>query len=138
MADSVITLWRYRDLPEALLVLGKLQAEGIECFLADENVVRLDWFWSNAVGGIRLQLLQENAAIAMEVLGEGIPATLSAEEPGQEYIQPRCPKCNSLDVKFEEYSGVTLFVLYIFNFPLPIYSNYWRCEDCGQKWQEMG
>ena len=136
MADAVITLWKYRDLPEALTVRAKLQSEGIECFLADENVVRLDWFWSNAVGGIRLQMLEEDAATAMEVLGAEIPATFSAEELGQEYVQPRCPRCNSLDVKFEEYSGLSLAFLYVFSLPIPIHRNYWKCEECGQKWQE--
>ena len=136
MADSVITLWKYRDLPEALTVRAKLQSEGIECFLADENAIRLDWFWSNAFGGIRLQLLEENAQAAIDILSEEIPPTLAAEEPGQEYVQPRCPKCNSLDVKFEEYSGLSLAFLYAFSLPIPIHSNYWKCEECGQKWRE--
>lgn len=136
MADAVITLWRYRDLPEALFVRAKLQAEGIECFLADENIIRLDWFWSNAFGGIRLQLLEEDAATAMDILSQEIPDAFPFEEIGQEYLQPRCPRCNSLDVKFEEYSGITLLLLYVFSLPVPIHRNYWKCEECGQKWQE--
>lgn len=116
---------------------AKLQAAGIDCFLADENIIRLDWFWSNAFGGIRLQVLEENVNPAMDILREDIPPVFSEEEVGQEYVQPRCPRCNSLDVRFEEYSGISLFVLYVFSVPLPIHTNYWKCEECGQKWRDM-
>ncbi len=41
------TVRQFRDLPEALLAKGCLESAGIECFLGDENLVRLDWFISN-------------------------------------------------------------------------------------------
>ena len=113
-----------------------LAVEKIDCFLADEEIVRLNWFWSNAVGGARLQILEENAAAAMEILGQEIPATFGAEDLGEEYQQPRCPNCNSLDVSFQEYSGLSLFILYLFNLPIPIRKNRWKCEDCRHQWRE--
>lgn len=136
MADAIVTLWKYRDLPEALIARAKLEAEGIECYLADENIVRLNWFLSNAIGGMRLQLLQENAGVAMEVLGQDIPVSFNAEEIGEEYVQPRCLKCNSLDVKFEEYSGLSLAILWLLSVPIPVRRNRWKCEDCSFKWKE--
>src|SRR5215471_4295343 len=99
---------------------AKLEAEGIECFLADENIVRLNWFWSNAVGGMRLQLLAENTGVAMEVLSQDILVSFNAEEIGEEYIQPRCPKCESLNVRFEEYNGLSLAILSVLSLPVPI------------------
>src|SRR2546423_2843478 len=53
---EMTTVRRFRDLPEALLAKGSLQSAGIECLLVDDNIVRTDWFWSNAVGGIKLQV----------------------------------------------------------------------------------
>jgi hypothetical protein len=44
---NLVTIRQFRDLPEALLAKGSLESAGIECFLADENLVRLDWFISN-------------------------------------------------------------------------------------------
>ncbi|MGC2539667.1 MAG: hypothetical protein WA372_00605, partial [Candidatus Sulfotelmatobacter sp.] len=41
---ELVTIRQFRDLPEALLAKGSLESSGIECFLADENLVRLDWF----------------------------------------------------------------------------------------------
>ena len=51
---ELVTIRQFRDLPEALLAKGSLESAGIACFLADENMVRLDWFISNFVGGVKL------------------------------------------------------------------------------------
>src|SRR6202045_4446300 len=48
---ELVTIRQFRDLPEALLAKGSLESAGIECFLADENLVRLDWFILNFIGG---------------------------------------------------------------------------------------
>jgi hypothetical protein len=103
MPDEVVTLWRYRDLPEALIASCKLQSAGIECSLADKEIVRLDWFWSNMVGGVRLRLNETDAEDALGVLADEIPASFSAEDVGEEYVQPRCPNCQSRDVSFERF-----------------------------------
>jgi hypothetical protein len=70
---ELVTIRKFRDLPEALLAEGSLESAGIECFLLDDNMVRLDWFISNFIGGIKLQLAPEDANIASEVLDEPVP-----------------------------------------------------------------
>lgn len=99
---SLVTIRQFRDLPEALLAKTSLASAGIESVLADDNVVRMDWFWSNLLGGIKLKVDPENAESANEILDQPIPETLDVPGIG-EYQQPRCPKCGSLDVAF---SGV--------------------------------
>jgi hypothetical protein len=136
VAEEIITLWRYRDLPEALVAKSKLDSEDLWCFLADENIVHLNWFLSNLVGGVRLQVIDDDAQVALELLGEDIPATFSAEEVGEEYQQPVCPKCGSLDVGFETLDhGVALLALYVCALPLPFPRYSWKCEDCGIRWR---
>ena len=51
---KLIAVRRFRDLPEALVAKGMLDSAGVKCFLSDENTVRMDWLWSNALGGVRL------------------------------------------------------------------------------------
>jgi hypothetical protein len=65
---KLVTLRRFRDAPQAMLARSILQSAGIECFLGDENIVRMDWFWSYVVGGIKLWVRQEDAATAAELL----------------------------------------------------------------------
>lgn len=136
MSDDLITLWRYRDLPEALIAHSKLKAEGFDCFLADDNIVRFDWFWSNMVGGVRLRVREDDAESALELLGQQIPERFSAEEVGEEYEQPACPKCGSRDVAFESlYRGVALVALWLWAIPLSLPKCRWHCENCGNEWK---
>jgi hypothetical protein len=133
MSEELITVARYRDLPEALLAQGMLQAAGIACELVDENIVRMDWFWSNMVGGVRLQVDRDVAAEAIEVLASPIPAELPAEDDSGEFHQPACPKCGSLDISHNtRRQWVSAALLYVTSLPIPLpKAKSWRCWDCG-------
>jgi len=98
---SLIPIRQFRDLPEALLAKGCLESSGIECFFRDDNLVRLDWFISNFIGGIKLCVKPEDAGKAQTILDEPILEGFYVHGVGL-YEQPRCPKCNSLDVNFQQ------------------------------------
>lgn len=131
---ELVTVGKFRDLPEALLAKGCLQSAGIESFLLDENVVRLDWFWSNLMGGIKLQVDPENVESASQILDQPIPESLEVAGVG-EYEQPRCPKCGSLDVNFHELEPLAYMSAY-FNVPIPLQRRAWRCHSCHAQWEE--
>lgn len=61
-------LQQFRDLPDALLAKSVLDSAGIPCFLADENTVRIDWLWSNLLGGVKLWVREDDAPQAAEML----------------------------------------------------------------------
>ena len=73
---NLVMLRRFRDIPEALLAKGRLESFGIECFLGDENMVRMDWFLSNLLGGIKLLVDAENFTEAAKILNESVPEHL--------------------------------------------------------------
>ncbi len=75
-APSPVVIARYGGGPEALLAKSMLDSAGIESFLGDENLVRLDWFYSNLVGGIKLMVREEDAETARTLLKESIPERL--------------------------------------------------------------
>ena len=60
----------YWNLLEAQLAKGALDAAGIECFLFDDNMVRMDWFNANAIGGVKLRVDPENVDAANKILDE--------------------------------------------------------------------
>lgn len=68
---DLLTIRQYRDLPEALLAKSALESAGIECFLGDDNLIRMDWLWSNLLGGIKLRVRQEDAIVASRLLESG-------------------------------------------------------------------
>ena len=77
---DLVLLRRFRDLPEALLAKGMLESTGIPCSLADDNMVRLDWFISNLLGGVKLMVDAEDFAEASRVLNEPAPEEFEDEE----------------------------------------------------------
>jgi hypothetical protein len=98
--QQFLVLRRFRDLPEALVFGSLLDSASIECFLVDENTIRMDWFWSNLLGGIKLYVRKADLETASSLLEQGVRETFEVEGVG-EYQQPRCPNCRSLDVSFQ-------------------------------------
>lgn len=69
----LVTIRTFRDVPNALLAKSVLESAQIPCFLSDENLIRMDWFWSNALGGIKLLVKEEDASAASELLDQQPP-----------------------------------------------------------------
>ena len=130
----LVTVRRFRDLSEAIVARGVLESSGIPCFLRDENMIRLDWQMSNMIGGIRLQVSEQDAEAAVAILSEPPPEIISVE--GQpDYEQPRCPRCNSVDIHFEGSDRRSaLATLYLFALPVPLGQKSWHCNHCGCRW----
>jgi hypothetical protein len=76
---KIVILRRYTSVPEALVAKGALESAGIECFLRDENTIRIDWFLSNALGGVKLCVREEDAEAAATLLEQGHPEILHEE-----------------------------------------------------------
>jgi hypothetical protein len=134
--QDMVTIRKFRDLPEALFAKGSLESAGIECALLDDNMVRLDWFISNLLGGVKLQVRHEDAEVAKQILEQPIPQNFDVPGIG-EYEQPRCPKCQSLDVNFREIAPAA-YVSAAVSAPIPFHRRAWRCHFCDSEWEDGG
>ncbi|HEX6822321.1 MAG TPA: hypothetical protein VF123_09720 [Candidatus Sulfotelmatobacter sp.] len=133
---TMITLRQFRDLPEALLAKGCLDSAGIDSVLLDDNVIRMDWLWSNLVGGVKLKVEPSDAERATEILNQPIPETIDVDGIG-ECEQPHCPKCRSLDVTFKELNRPLSYAS-LFLIPIPVHRKAWRCHSCKVEWEDDG
>jgi hypothetical protein len=79
-SDLPVVLRRYRDMPAAFIEKSVLENAGIECFLQDDNVVRMDWLWSNAMGGIKLVVRARDVEDAEQILSQSPAAEQSGGE----------------------------------------------------------
>ena len=95
---------------EAEAARSALDAAGIPCRIGDENTISIDWLYSNALGGVKLLVDEEDRDDALEVLRqtpEDAPPELAenaeeleedepfgVEEPAQE-VRLDCPACGS-------------------------------------------
>lgn len=133
--NETITLRKYRDLPEALFAKGALDSSGIQSYLVDDNMVRVDWFWSNLLGGIKLKVRPEDVEAATEILNQPIPERLEIDGVG-EYEQPKCPKCQSLDVSYRELNKLVSYGSAYVGLPIPVHHEGWCCHACHNEWEE--
>lgn len=133
---GLVTVARYRDMPEAIVARAVLQEAGIECLLRDENTVRTDWLLSNLIGGMRLQVAAKDEAAAREVLSQPAPQQF-ATDSGEEFVQPVCPKCGSMDVIANDHDRKVLAASMLINIPIPhrrAQEAEWRCMECDSTW----
>ena len=135
LAD-VVSIRQFRDLHEALLAKGALDSAEIESFLVDDNMIRMDWFYSNLVGGIKLCVKQEDAEAALDLLEQSIPEEFEVDGVGP-YEQPRCPKCQSLDIVFEDLNQPVAWVSAYVLAPIALHRKRWVCHSCGHRWRQM-
>ena len=133
------TVRRYRDLSEAHVGRSLLESAGIAAWIADENLVRMNWFLSDSVGGMRLQVDERDEADARAILEAEVPRTIAYGEE-EAYVQPICPKCGSEEVTLGDgtESGGSLVALYALSIPVPPREAAWHCETCGADWMDTG
>jgi hypothetical protein len=133
-----VVISRFRDPMEAMVAKSMLDSAGIESFLADENVVNLSWLYSNLIGGMKLMVREEDAETARKLLEGKIPETFDVDGVG-EYIQPRCPKCGSMDVGFDEVDkGRAHLAMALAGIPLAATHKGGTCHACGHEWDYDG
>lgn len=128
---SKIAVFQYSS--EAQIIKSRLEAEGIEVFLNDQFTIDTDPLISNAIGGIKLKVWQEDENKALEILKT--ISEYSLDDSGQ---QLECPVCGSSKVElFSNVRGFKSMFFFLFSFlttALPIYTRYeYRCETCKQK-----
>jgi hypothetical protein len=134
--NETVTLRKFRDLPEALLAKGGLESAGIEAYLVDDNMVRMDWFYSNLIGGIKLKVRPEDVDAANEILSQPIPEAFEIEG-ADSYKQPKCPQCQSLDVSYRQLNKLVSYGSLYLGVPIPVHTKAWTCQACRHAWEEQ-
>lgn len=134
-SGPLVIVKRFRDLPEAQVAESILDASGIDCFLADEITIRMDWLWSNLLGGFKLLVRPEDQQSALELLNQPIPESFAADTDGA-FKQPQCPKCGSFDVSFQELNRRVAFPSILLSLPIPLRKRGWNCHTCRHRWDQ--
>jgi len=123
----------YNNYIDANIIMGRLQEEGINCWLKDENTVTIDPILTNAVGGIKLMVAESQAERAFELL---------REFRREQHAVLKCTRCGSADVEFvttprkaSNWFGVIFGFLFT-NYALSADKVY-HCFDCGFEFEEL-
>lgn len=118
------------DLPyEAQIARARLQAEGIQTFIADEHTIGMQWLYAQALGGVKLQVRARDANWATEILATDFSADVEEQE-GED--SRHCPRCGAGALKPEIIGKRRAFLVFLgLDFPLYPIHRALRCPACG-------
>lgn len=133
------TVATFSDPPRAELARGRLESEGIATTLKDQHIVGVNWLYSFAVHGVKLQVGVADAARALAVLSEEYGDLLEEETSG---VPSHCEACGS--TRLTVYSPLRfLAALTMMPFwplalavglPMIRWEASWRCLTCNRRW----
>jgi hypothetical protein len=125
----MITLTTVSYLHEADMLRMKLESTGIKTFIPDQNTTSVQPLYSNALGGIRIQIDESDLSRARELLKDELPQAAKG--------MFECPECKSDSVRYEKVSKLFAFLtLFLIGIPLLWFKRQCKCEACGHKWKE--
>ena len=151
--EKFITVLTFTFANEVSIIRGRLEAEGITCFVKDEYTVQVQPFYSNAIGGVKLQVKESDLNQAIEILKEaGYLKDEEQELPdlNKHCDKPQismkegkvtCPICGSEEVvKHKKTTGLlflltSFFTLIFFMTPAPFLQKKYYCFDCKQEFK---
>ncbi len=115
-AEPIITIATYSYPTEAHLNRAKLESEGIDAFVADEHMIQANWLYSQAIGGIRLQVKESDAEKALSILKDVSEPVHEEITDSTESIDEYCPKCHSTNIQYRIFSPKPVFILWLISF----------------------
>ena len=115
----------YSKPEEAHLAGTLLEANGISFAIQDENVVTMDWLYSMAVGGVKLEVAEEDFAEARELLNL----------PVEKDVILQCPHCGSGNTRMRELSLLAASFVAFLGFIVPARPVKVDCLDCGKSFK---
>ncbi len=128
----------------AHLAKTKLESEEIECFIFDEQTSSIVWFYTNAIGGIKLKVRAEDFERAKEILQDNANSVNEETEivRNESDLIPEndsliCPGCGSDKIKDEKISKKFAYLSILFlGFPLLFRKKKYECTNCGFMWDK--
>ena len=121
----------YQYTSEAYLFKGKLESEGVEVFLQNENTINTDPLLSNALGGVKLFVKSEDVMKAKQIL-DSIPE-YSVNDKGDLLT---CPNCGSNTISMvtsiKDMKSFFAFLYGLLTLSMPLFSKQkYKCESCN-------
>ena len=132
-----LTLKRFDSAIQAHILKNRLESEDIECQIFDENIVTLNPMLNFAVGGIRLQVFEEDFEKAKIILTEIDQKPFTDEKD----LAIACPKCKSTSLysdykSMKDPKGVIAFIVAFMFSVFPLYSkSVYKCKECNTEFE---
>lgn len=134
---KLITAKIFDNTIDAHLFKSKLESEGINCYLFDENTISINPLFNNAVGGIKLKISDTDIKRTQEIISQIEKTPLTNDND----VIIKCPNCDSQDIYsgFKSMKGLKGVLSIILSFLLMIFPIYhkavYKCKDCNTEFE---
>lgn len=133
---------RFPDVSTAEMARSVLEAQEIAAWIPDANLAGLDWRLGTAIGGVRLQVADEDVEAATELLAlvaDGVDDVPAADTTEDEM----CPRCRSTHIGPDDQRRLRMLTLLaapvaVVTLPMMLMGRgRTRCGDCGKTWRSV-
>jgi predicted RNA-binding Zn-ribbon protein involved in translation (DUF1610 family) len=126
---ELIGSYQYKS--EAIIFKGKLESEGIEVFIRDNNTVDANPLYSNAVGGVKLFVNQKDYSKAKDIISQVSKYSL---DDNSNLL--KCPNCGEEQIKLvtslKDLKSLSVYIFSLLLGSLAFYSKYkYKCSKCN-------
>ncbi len=121
MENKFYTIGSFEFVADVQIIKGKLESEGIEVFLLDENTLNSDPLISNAIGGVKLQVFAKDVDRAVEIYNE--IRAYAVDNEGNAIVCPNC-KAEKSETYFDR-KGIFYKLFPFFE------KRKYKCLNCG-------
>jgi hypothetical protein len=139
MTDKIIVHSTYYNPIEASIVKSKLDDSDIPCFLTDENLATLNPLYSQAIGGVKLNVFERDFERINELLGQNEP---DVEVVNNDFADGKiiCENCGSDNVgygvatknKVSWWAAILAIILFVYPFKG---NKCYHCYNCGHEFK---
>ncbi|WP_375559031.1 hypothetical protein ACE193_14970 [Bernardetia sp. OM2101] len=133
---SLLTVKVFSTSTEAHLFKSKLESQGIDCYLFDENINSMNMLYGVATGGIKVKVNASDTEKVKSVLQK------IEDEKKAKDIFIKCPVCESTEhyKNFNSIKGwksflATLMAFLTFSYPF-YQKKVYKCKECGNEFQK--
>lgn len=139
---TMTTIASFNEPWEAHILCGRLQHEGIDAQVAHEHHVWANWMFATALGGVKVQVADEDVERA-QVIADRYQAgdyadELAAEFPNDEAAKlPECPACGAHASMPYRSAGARVLSVAAYvatTVVIPPVPSGLRCTQCGHTW----
>lgn len=130
--ETLVTVGTFSHPIMASLLASQLEAEGLEVFIDNAEMLTMDPLLAPALGGVKVSVRASDAEMGRDI------ARRPSEKPLEDLEESAvpCPRCTSYRTLRERFSSRMAFLtILLLGFPWPFRKKGWKCLDCGNAWK---
>jgi DNA-directed RNA polymerase subunit RPC12/RpoP len=132
---SLLTVKVFATPTEAHLFKSRLENEGIDCYLFDENIAGMNITYDVALGGIKAKVNSIDTERVKEVLQK-----MEAEQRSKKMFI-KCPVCESTEhyenfISVKAWKAIWAAILALLTFSYPVQKTRYKCKECDTEFEE--